>query len=214
MPENPNALSPSTATTLLPVAIAAPMHEPMPMPIIAHVAQSMRWRGSDMFTASRVSSSVFAPSLTNITSGFDSSTGLIADRAVQWFIGCADAFCCSRSSNLAFFTFVSACSCVTHAGSMLVLWLPSCDNIAVSELSRSPMTGAAIGLFMSISCGSISNCTNFVSEFHLPCPRDSSQFRRAPISTTTSACCIMVERQEMALSGWLSGISPLAIDMG
>ncbi len=108
MPEKPKAESPSIATTLLPVATAAPMVEPIPMPMMAHVAQSTRWRGSDMSMVSRVSSSVFAPSLTRITSGLASSTGLMALSAVQWVMGDVCAAAARRAANLAFFSLASA----------------------------------------------------------------------------------------------------------
>ncbi len=52
----------------------------------------------------------------------------------------------------------------------------------------SPTTGAAIARLLSISVGEMSTCTNRVPSDHsggLPC--DSSQFRRAPATITTSA---------------------------
>src|ERR1700736_5660449 len=44
MPEKPNALSPSTASTGLPVSIEAAMAEPMPMPITPQVPTRARER--------------------------------------------------------------------------------------------------------------------------------------------------------------------------
>ena len=45
MPEKPKALSPSTASTGLPVSIAAPMAKPIPMPMTPQVPTSRRLRG-------------------------------------------------------------------------------------------------------------------------------------------------------------------------
>ena len=45
MPENPNALSPSTASTGLPVSTAAAIANPMPIPMIPQVPTSNRLRG-------------------------------------------------------------------------------------------------------------------------------------------------------------------------
>ena len=48
----------------------------MPMPMMAHVAQSMRWRGSDMSMVSRVSSRVLAPSADEDDVGIGGHHGL------------------------------------------------------------------------------------------------------------------------------------------
>src|SRR5215470_13571921 len=48
----------------------------------------------------------------------------------------------------------------------------------------------------------------------LPLPCDRSQFRRAPISMTTSASLSTVERAAPADCGWVSGNRPFAIVIG
>ena len=202
------------ATTLLPVATAAPMADPMPMPMMAHVAQSTRWRGSDISTVSRVSSSVLAPSFMRIMSGLASSTGFMALSAPQCVIGISLAASARRAANFSLPALVRAWSAGSHAGSVCMV-LPSMPAIMASRASpMSPTTGAATGTLRSISVGSTSSCMNLVSGFHLPRPKESIQLRRAPITITTSACSIIIERQEMADSSPVSGISPLAIDIG
>ena len=181
--------------------------------MMAHDAQSTRWRGSDMSTASRVSSSVLAPSLMSITSGWLSITGLIALSAVQWFMGIAVEAVFRRSANDAFFIFDSACSEATHSGSAAIVLPASPARIASSAILMSPTTGAAIGTLRSISRGSTSSWMNLMPGFHLPRPNDSIQLRRAPTTITTSAFSMMVLRHDSALSGPASGIRPLAIDM-
>ncbi len=157
---------------------------------------------------------VLAPSFTSITSGFDSKTGFMAPRAVQWFIGIAEALSARRPLNLAFLASLSFWSPGTHVGSIFMPALAMPSVSASRELARSPTTGAAIGRLQSISSGDMSSCMNLVFWLHLPCPRDSSQLRRAPASITTSASAMMVERHEMALRGPLSGRTPFAMDIG
>ena len=214
IPENPKAESPSMATTLLPVATAAPTIEPIPMPMMAHVAQSTRWRGNDMLMASRVSSRVLAPSLTSITSGLASRIGLITPRAVQWCIGISDFASSRRAANLASLALVSAWREGTHCGSADIFLPSMAARSASRDRPMSPTTGAAIGRLTSISCGSTSSWINLVSGLHLPLPNDSIQLSLAPTTMPTSASFIMVERHDSALSGPASGITPLAIDMG
>ncbi len=181
---------------------------------MAHVAQSTRWRGSDMFTASRVSSSVFAPSFTNITSGLLSIIGFIAPSAVQWFIGDAVLASSSLAANFTPLALASVCSDVTQSGSALICRPSMAFRMASSASPMSPTTGAAIGTLTSISCGSTSSWINFICGFHFPRPNDSIQFSRAPITITTSDFPIIVERHGRALSGPSSGMSPFAIDIG
>ncbi len=64
MPLNPNALSPSIATTGLPDSTAAAMAYPMPTPMTPQVPESSRCLGRYIGTMSRPESSVLAPSLT------------------------------------------------------------------------------------------------------------------------------------------------------
>ena len=69
MPEKPNAESPSTASTGLPVSTAAAIAWPMPMPMMPQVPTSSRLRGLYMSMMPRARSSVLAPSFTRIASG-------------------------------------------------------------------------------------------------------------------------------------------------
>ncbi|MNV69009.1 hypothetical protein D3C71_1618890 [compost metagenome] len=68
---------------------------------------------------------------------------------------------------------------------------------------------------LSISVGEMSiwmNCFGLPQVLPLPC--DSSQFRRAPTSITTSASASTYERAAEADCGCVSGSRPLAIDIG
>src|ERR1700675_3563889 len=79
----------------------------------------------------------------------------------------------------------------------------------------SPITGAAIATLLSISVGAMSIWMNFFGAPQvLPLPCVSSQLRRAPMRTTTSASAKTYERAAAADWGWLSGNSPFAIDIG
>ena len=83
MPEKPNALSPSMASTGLPVSIAAAMAKPMPMPITPQVPTSRRLRGWYMSITPRAWSSVLAPSFTRIASGRSLITSR-STRSAEW----------------------------------------------------------------------------------------------------------------------------------
>ncbi len=86
---------------------------------------------------------------------------------------------------------------------------------AAMEEAMSPITGAAMARLLSISVGWMSSWMNCAVADHcglLPWP--SSQFRRAPISITTSAWASAMERAAAADCGWSSGSRPLAMDMG
>src|SRR5204863_9951065 len=66
---------------------------------------------------------------------------------------------------------------------------------AATHEPMSPTTGASMRTLLSASCGEMSICTYFwpphslllLPPHVLPLPCDSSQLRRAPIRTTTSA---------------------------
>ena len=83
----------------------------------------------------------------------------------------------------------------------------------------SPTSGAAIGTLLSASIGEMSIWTNLrpialAPPQVLPLPCESSQLRRAPISTTTSASASTYERVAAADCACVSGSRPLAIDIG
>src|ERR1700730_18408041 len=79
----------------------------------------------------------------------------------------------------------------------------------------SPITGAAMATLLSISVGAMSIWMNFFGPPQvLPLPCASSQLRRAPMLTTTSASAKTNERAAEADWGWLSGSRPFAIDIG
>src|SRR5258708_40048647 len=76
----------------------------------------------------------------------------------------------------------------------------------------SPITGAAIATLLSISVGAMSIWMNFFGAPQvLPLPCASSQLRRAPVRTTTSAPGKTNERAAAAGLGWVSGTRPLGI---
>lgn len=167
-----------------------------------------------MSMASRVSSRVLAPSLISMMSGLASMIGLMTPSAVQWCIGIRPFVASRRAENLAFFSLASACRELTHAGSADIFAPSIFARMASRARPMSPTTGAAIGTLTSISSGSTSSWMNFISGFHFPRPNESIQLRRAPITMTTSAFSMTVERQDRALRGPASGIRPLAIDIG
>ncbi len=82
----------------------------------------------------------------------------------------------------------------------------------------SPTSGAAMATLLSISVGAMSIWMNCLAPLScaqvLPLPCDSSQFRRAPTSITTSASASTYERAADADSACVSGSRPLAIDIG
>src|SRR6266852_4511711 len=94
--------------------------------------------------------------------------------------------------------------------------LPMPSSSAETQEPMSPTTGADISTLLSISLGSMSIWMNFfgASPQLLPLPCDSSQFRRAPISITTSESFSTVDRAAPAHCGWVSDKSPLAMLIG
>jgi hypothetical protein len=87
MPLKPNVLSPSMATTGLPLTTAAAMAYSMPMPMTPQVPLSRRLRGSYMSMMLRAKSSVLAPSFTTRTSGRPARESRTARKALEKFIG-------------------------------------------------------------------------------------------------------------------------------
>ena len=84
----------------------------------------------------------------------------------------------------------------------------------------SPTTGASIRTLLSASCGEIdlnellpTHALESLPPQVFPLPCESSQFRRAPISITTSASGRTYERAAARIVGG-SGSSPFAIDIG
>ena len=95
------------------------------------------------------------------------------------------------------------------------------SSSAETHEPMSPMSGAAIGTLLSASVGEMSIWMNCLASFCgsgppqvLPLPCDSSQLRRAPTSTTTSASASTYERAAAADWACVSGSRPLAIDIG
>ena len=95
-------------------------------------------------------------------------------------------------------------------------------SIAETQEPISPTTGASMRTLLSASCGEMSIWMNLwppqsfalLPPQVLPLPCESSQFRRAPISITTSAAGSTNERAAEAHCSCVSGSSPFAIDMG
>src|SRR5690606_22318789 len=96
---------------------------------------------------------------------------------------------------------------------------PMAASIAATHEPMSPTTGASMRTLLSASCGEMSIWTNFwpphafgdAPPHVLPLPCDSSQLRRAPISTTTSASGSTYDRAADADCACVSGSRPLAI---
>src|SRR3954465_10717985 len=202
LPENPKALSPSTASTGLPVSIAAAMAKPMPMPMTPQVPTSRRLRGWYMSMMPRARSSVLAPSLTRMASGRSLMTVRRAPSALWKSIGAE--FFISFGAILAMFASLFAVMESAHSagGARQVPSMPS--RRAETQEPMSPTSGAAISTFESISLGSMSIWMSFFdpgSPQLLPFPGDRSQLRRAPISITTSDSFNTVERAAPADSG-------------
>ncbi len=95
-------------------------------------------------------------------------------------------------------------------------------SIAETHEPMSPTTGASMRTLLSASCGEMSIWTNFwpphclgdAPPHVLPLPCESSQFKRAPITITTSASGSTYERAADADCSCVSGNRPLAIAMG
>ena len=95
-------------------------------------------------------------------------------------------------------------------------------SMAETHEPMSPTTGASMRTLLSASCGEMSIWTNFwpphclalLPPHVLPLPCESSQFRRAPITSTTSASGSTYERAADADCSCVSGSRPLAIAMG
>ncbi len=142
MPEKPKAESPSTATTGWPVSTAAAMAVPIPIPITPQVPTSNRLRGLCMSITERAKSSVLAPSLTRIASGWSAMIVFSRPNAPWKSIGTL-LFC---SLGAIFATFAAT----------LVRTAPSqssdgfCQSSmpasrSVRQLSISPTRGASMG---------------------------------------------------------------------
>ncbi len=100
--------------------------------------------------------------------------------------------------------------------------LPMPASSAATHEPMSPTTGASIFTLLSISVGEMSIWMNFwppqslcaLPPQVLPLPCDSSQFSRAPISSTTSASGSTNERAADADCSCVSGSRPLAMLIG
>ena len=96
------------------------------------------------------------------------------------------------SAILAMFLLLRANTSVIHSMEGFAKLVPIPADNACTQEPISPTNGAAIGTLLSISVGAISIWINWrlaalVPPQVLPLPCDSSQFSRAPMSTTTSA---------------------------
>ena len=165
----------------------------MPMPITPQVPTSRRLRGLYMSTMLRVKSSALAPSLTRIASGFALTMSRTTLSALWKFIGVG--FFASVSAILATFLFLRSAMAPSHSAGGLAQPAPMPASSADTHEPMSPTTGASMRTLLSASCGEMSIWMNFwppqslgpLPPQVLPLPCESSQFRRAPISITTSA---------------------------
>src|SRR6516164_4671077 len=195
MPEKPKALSPSTASTGLPVSTAAAMAKPMPTPMTPQVPTSRRLRGLYMSMTPRARSSVLAPSLTRIASGRSLMMVRSAPSALWKSIGAV--FFMRRGAILAMFSSLRALTAEVQSAGGAGHLLPIASTSADTQDPISPTNGATIATLLSISLGSMSIWMNFFdpgSPQVLPLPCDSSQLRRAPIIMTTSESLSTVDR--------------------
>ena len=211
----PKALSPSTAITGLPVTTAAATEKPMPIPMMPQVPTSRRLRGRYMSTMLRVKSRVFAPSLTRMASGFSRITARTALKALWKFMG--EGFFAKVSAILAWFLSRLSNTARVHSAGGAAQLGPMPASSASTQEPTSPTSGAAIGTLLSISVGAISIWINrrvVEPPQVLPLPCESSQFSRAPMSSTTSASASTWERAAEAHCACVSGSRPLAMDIG
>src|ERR1700740_888852 len=166
----------------------------------------------------RQKSSVFAPSFTRIASGRSLTLSRMTDSAVWKVIG----FVSFARVSAIFVRVLSLRSAIApvHSAGGLDQPEPMAAFIAAMHEPMSPITGAAVATLLSASTGEMSTWMYCVlpASFDeaapqvLPLPCDSSQFRRAPTSITTSASASTYERAADADCGGLSGSGPLALD--
>src|SRR6202521_2887416 len=200
MPEKPKALSPSIAITCSPLTTAAATEKPMPMPMMPQVPTSRRLRGLYMSTMLRVKSSALAPSLTRMASGLALMMSRTTFSALWKFIGVG--FLARVSANLATFLFLRSAMAPSQSAGALAQLGPMPASSANTQEPMSPTTGASMRTLLSASCGEMSIWMNFwppqslwsLPPQVLPLPCESSQFRRAPTSITTSASGSTEER--------------------
>ena len=215
MPEKPKALSPSTAITCSPLTTAAATEKPMPMPMTPHVPTSSRLRGLYMSTMLRVKSSAFAPSLTRMASGFALTMSRTTLSALWKFIGVG--FFASASPIFATFLVLRSAMASSHSAGGFGQFDPAvalmAPSMAETHEPMSPTTGASMRTLLSASCGEMSIWMNFwpphslalLPPHVLPLPCESSQFKRAPITITTSASGSTYERAADADCSCVSG---------
>ena len=190
------------------------------MPMMPQVPTSIRLRGLYMSTMLRVKSSAFAPSLTRIASGFAFTMSRTTLSALWKLIG--DGFFASVSAIFATFLVLRSVIAPIHSAGGFGQCASMPASSALTHEPMSPTTGASMRTLLSASCGEMSTWTNFwpphafdVAPPHvLPLPCESSQFRRAPISITTSASGSTYERAADADCSCVSGNRPFAIDIG
>ncbi len=165
----------------------------MPMPMMPHVPTSMRLRGLYMSTIERVKSSALAPSFTSIASGLALMISRTTFNALWKFIG--DGSLASVSAILAMFFALRSLIAPVHSAGGFAQLDPMPATSADTAEPMSPTTGASIFTLLSASCGEMSTWMNFwwphalwsLPPQVLPLPCDRSQFKRAPINSTTSA---------------------------
>ena len=220
MPEKPKALSPSIAITCSPLTTAAATAKPMPMPITPQVPTSSRLRGLYMSTMLRVKSRALAPSFTMMASGFALKMSRTTFSALWKFIG--EGSFASVSAIFAMLRFFLSATADSHSAGGFCQPPAMPASRADTQEPMSPTSGASIATLLSASCGEMSIWMNFwpptslcdLPPQVLPLPCESSQFRRAPTSSTTSASGSTNDRAAAADCSCVSGSRPLAIDIG
>ena len=158
---------------------------------------------------------MLAPSLTSIASGRSLITSRNTRSALWKSIGLE--FLPSLVAILAMLASFFSRIASVHAAGGGAQSLPMPSSNADTQEPISPTSGAAISTLLSISRGSMSIWMNRLEPggpHCLPLPWLSSQFSRAPTSTTTSLSLSTVDRAAPAESGCVSGSSPLAMLIG
>src|SRR5208282_246303 len=133
-----------------------------------------------------------------------------------------EGFFASASAIFATFLVLRSLIASSHSAGGFGQFDPMPASIAETHEPMSPTTGASIRTLLSASCGEMSIWTNLwpphclppLAPHVLPLACESSQFKRAPISMTTSASGNTYERAAAADWSWASGSRPLAIDIG
>src|SRR5208282_4880435 len=133
-----------------------------------------------------------------------------------------EGFFASASAIFATFLVLRSAMALSHSAGGFGQFDPTPSSMAETHEPTTPTTGASTQTLLSASCGEMSTWTNLwpphclppLAPQVLPLACESNQFKRAPISMTTSASGNAYERAAAADCSCASGSRPLAIDIG